>query len=124
MSTRAYHLQPCGTGCCRLMLAAVTAQHHGSCVIASQDLPGQPPSPWTLTESPGDSRLTLTRQHGDETVEVCLVADEVRLLVWTAGNTTIKIYSGVVVLKRVRHLAAWQNGGSVRLTVRRHFERD
>jgi hypothetical protein len=41
-----------------------------------EDLPAQPPSPWTLTESPGDSKLTLTRQYNGETVEVTVLADE------------------------------------------------
>jgi Mitochondrial glycoprotein len=43
-----------------------------------QDLPAKPPSPWTLTESPGDSQLLLTRKYNDETIEVRVVADEVR----------------------------------------------
>jgi hypothetical protein len=43
-----------------------------------QDLPAQPPEPWTLTESPGDSQLLLTRQYNDETIEVRVIADEVR----------------------------------------------
>jgi hypothetical protein len=40
------------------------------------DLPAQPPAPWTLTESPGDSQLLLTRQYNDETIEVRVIADE------------------------------------------------
>ena len=43
-----------------------------------QDLPAQPPQPWTLTESPGDSQLLLMRQYNDETIEVRVIADEVR----------------------------------------------
>ena len=43
-----------------------------------QDLPAQPPAPWTLTESPGDSQLLLTRQYNDETIEIRVIADEAR----------------------------------------------
>lgn len=45
-----------------------------------QDLPAQPPSPWTLTESPGDSQLKLTRDYNGETIEVVVMADEVSFL--------------------------------------------
>jgi hypothetical protein len=51
---------------------------HPAFAFLMKDLPDQPPSPWTLTESPGDSLLLLTRQYNDETIEVRVVADEVR----------------------------------------------
>ena len=45
----------------------------------AQTLSAPPPSPWTLTESVGDSKLELRRSFNDETVLVTVVADEVRL---------------------------------------------
>lgn len=41
-----------------------------------ENLPSQPPSPWTLTESAGDSKLELRRPFNDEDIVVTVIADE------------------------------------------------
>lgn len=60
-----------------LYQSGLTTPHTLTSGPPAQDLPAQPPSPWTLTESPGDSKLALTRQYNGETVEVRVMADEV-----------------------------------------------
>lgn len=60
-------------------------------ISSMQDLPAQPPEPWTLTESPGDSQLLLARQYNDETIEVRVIADEVR----RCGKLTFQLQQAV-----------------------------
>lgn len=43
---------------------------------AVENLPSEPPSPWTLTESLGDSALVLKRPFNSEEIIVTVIADE------------------------------------------------
>jgi hypothetical protein len=47
--------------------------------VIVQNLPSEPPSPWTLTESLGDSALVLKRPFNSEEIIVTVIADEVTL---------------------------------------------